>query len=69
MKRLDLYIGKAVVNATLLAWLVVSVLDALFVLLGELGDIGRGDYSLATPCCICCWACRRAPGRRFPWRQ
>jgi lipopolysaccharide export system permease protein len=47
MKRLDLYIGKAVVNATLLAWLVVSVLDALFVLLGELGDIGRGDYRLA----------------------
>ena len=46
MKRLDLYIGKTVVNATLLAWLVVSVLDALFVLLGELGDIGRGDYSL-----------------------
>ncbi len=47
MTRLDLYIGKAVVNATLLAWLVVSTLDALFVLLGQLGDIGRGDYGLA----------------------
>lgn len=46
MKRLDVYIGKAVVNATLLAWLVVGALDALFVLLGQLGDIGRGDYSL-----------------------
>jgi lipopolysaccharide export system permease protein len=47
MKRLDSYIGKTVLSATLLAWLVVSVLDALFTLLGELGDIGRGDYGLA----------------------
>jgi lipopolysaccharide export system permease protein len=47
MKRLDLYIGKAVVSATLLAWLVVCVLDALFVFLGQIGDIGRGEYGLA----------------------
>jgi len=46
VKRLDLYIGKAVVSTTLLAWLVVSVLDALFVFLGQLGDVGRGDYGL-----------------------
>jgi lipopolysaccharide export system permease protein len=46
MMRLDRYIGATVLGATLLAWLVVSVLDALFVLLGQLGDIGRGDYGL-----------------------
>jgi lipopolysaccharide export system permease protein len=46
MKRLDLYLGKSVFSATLLVWLVVSILDALFVLLGQLADIGRGDYSL-----------------------
>lgn len=47
MKRLDLYLGKSVTSATLLMWLLVSVLDALFVLLGQLADIGRGDYSFA----------------------
>jgi lipopolysaccharide export system permease protein len=47
VKRLDIHIGKAVLGATLLAWLVVSVLDALFVLLGQFGDIGRGNYALA----------------------
>jgi len=47
MTRVDVYIGRAVLAATLLAWLVVSVLDALFVLLGQLGDVGRGDYGYA----------------------
>ncbi len=47
MKRLDAYLGKSVISATLLVWLLVSVLDAVFVLLGQLADIGRGDYSLA----------------------
>jgi len=47
MTRLDRYIGKSVLSATLLAWLVVSALDALFVLLGQLGDVGRGEYSFA----------------------
>ena len=46
MKRLDLYIGQTVVAGTLLAWLVVAALEGLFMLLGELGDVGRGDYTL-----------------------
>jgi lipopolysaccharide export system permease protein len=45
MKRLDLYVGRAVLTATLLAWLVVAVLDSVFSLLGQLGDIGRGNYA------------------------
>jgi lipopolysaccharide export system permease protein len=45
MKRLDLYVGRAVLTATLLAWLVVAVLDSVFTLLGQLGDIGRGNYA------------------------
>jgi len=44
MKRLDYYLGKSVLSATLLVWLLVSVLDTLLVLLGQLADIGRGDY-------------------------
>ena len=47
VKRLDAYIGKTVLAATLLAWLVVIVLEGLFVFLGEIGAIGRGDYTLA----------------------
>jgi lipopolysaccharide export system permease protein len=47
VKRIDWYIGSTVVSATLLAWLVVVSLEALFAFLGELGDIGRGDYALS----------------------
>ncbi len=46
MSRLDLYIGKTVLAVTLLAWLLVAALEGVFALLGELGDIGRGDYAL-----------------------
>ncbi len=45
MKRLDLYVGRSVLAATLLTWLIVAVLDSLFVMLGQLGDIGRGNYA------------------------
>ncbi len=47
MKRLDTYIGGTVLAATLLAWLIVVVLEGLFIFLGEIGAIGRGDYTLA----------------------
>jgi len=46
MKRLDTCIGRSVLEGTALAWLVVIVLESLFVFLGEIGDIGRGAYSL-----------------------
>jgi lipopolysaccharide export system permease protein len=44
MKRVDRYIGVSVISATLLAWLVIVGLEALFVLLGQFADVGRGDY-------------------------
>lgn len=46
MSRLDLYIGRTVLAVTLLAWVLVIALEAVFALLGELGDVGRGDYAL-----------------------
>ena len=46
MNRLDLYIGRAVLLNTLLVWLVVIALEGMFAFLGEIGDIGRGDYEL-----------------------
>ncbi|HFD81101.1 MAG TPA: LPS export ABC transporter permease LptG [Gammaproteobacteria bacterium] len=47
MKRIDLYLGRAVIAGALLAWAVVVSLDAVFAFLGEVGDIGRGSYVLA----------------------
>lgn len=44
MKRMDRYIIRSLVAATLLAWLVVVALEGVFSFLGELGDIGRGQY-------------------------
>jgi lipopolysaccharide export system permease protein len=46
VSRLDSYVGKTVLAVTLLAWVLVAALEAVFVLLGELGDIGRADYAL-----------------------
>ncbi len=46
MNRLDLYVGKTVLAVTLLTWVLVAALETVFALLGELGDIGRGDYAL-----------------------
>jgi len=44
VKRLDRYIARSVMSATLLAWLVVVALEGVFIFLGELGDMGRGHY-------------------------
>ncbi|TCK19006.1 lipopolysaccharide export system permease protein [Thiogranum longum] len=41
---MDRYIARTLMSATFLAWLVVVVLEAVFSLLGELGDMGRGHY-------------------------
>lgn len=46
MKIVDRYIAKTVLLSTLLALLVLAALDSFFALVGELGDIGRGDYGI-----------------------
>jgi len=47
VKQLDRYIGRTVLAATVLTWLVVIMLEGLFIFLGEIGAVGRGDYTLA----------------------
>ncbi len=44
MTRLDLYVGRVVLLNTLLTWWAVIALEGLFAFLGEISDIGRGDY-------------------------
>ncbi|MEZ5585024.1 MAG: LPS export ABC transporter permease LptG [Candidatus Competibacteraceae bacterium] len=46
MIRIDRYIFKTVVGATLVALLVLLVMEAFFGLLTELEDLGKGNYTL-----------------------
>jgi lipopolysaccharide export system permease protein len=47
VKLIDRYIASAVIIATLTALLVVVGLDAFFSLIGQIDDVGEGDYTLA----------------------
>lgn len=47
MNRLDRYIARQLMFTTGLAWLLITSMDSLFALLGEINDIGRGSYGLA----------------------
>ena len=44
MGILDRYIARVVLSGTLIALLVVLALDLFFSFIGEVGDIGRGNY-------------------------
>ncbi len=44
MGILDRYIARVVLGGTLIALLVVLALDVFFSFIGEVGDIGRGNY-------------------------
>lgn len=46
MKIVDRYIAKTVLQSTLLALLILAALDSFFALVGEIGDIGQGDYGI-----------------------
>ncbi len=46
MRLIDRYIGKSLIQATLLALLVLLAVDVLFVFINEVQDIGKGSYSL-----------------------
>jgi len=66
VKRLDRYVARHVVGATALAWLLVTAMDALVLLLGELGDIGRGQYQLADAARYVLLSAPAAAWRLFP---
>jgi lipopolysaccharide export system permease protein len=46
MKIIDRYIAKAVIAGSLTAFLVVIGLDVFFSLIGEIDEVGKGDYTL-----------------------
>lgn len=43
----DTYVGKVVLGTVMLVWAVLVGLDVMQALLGELSDIGTGDYTFA----------------------
>jgi hypothetical protein len=46
MKIIDRYVASVVIAGTLTALLVVIGLDAFFSLIGQIDDVGEGDYTL-----------------------
>ena len=45
----DLYVGRVLLGTVLLTWAVLVGMDFVVSgLLGELGDVGKGDYTFAT---------------------
>ena len=47
MKTLQRYIGRDVLFATMLIFCALLALFAFFDLIHELGDVGRGDYTIS----------------------
>ncbi|GJM10989.1 MAG: LPS export ABC transporter permease LptG [Lysobacteraceae bacterium] len=45
MKIVDRHIGMAAIFGILIAWLLLTGLDALYAFISELDDVGDGDYS------------------------
>lgn len=45
MKLLDRYLAKAVTAGTLIALLVLASLDIFFAFIGEMEEVGKGDYT------------------------
>ena len=60
MILIDRYIGRSVVQATLLALLVLLGVNLLFVFINEVQDIGKGSYSLLD---VCAYIALSLPGR------
>ena len=48
MKTLTRYIGREVLSAILLIFSALVILFAFFDLINELGDVGRGSYTITS---------------------
>lgn len=44
----DVYVGRMVLGTVLLTWTVLVGLDALMAVVGEFGDVGKGNYHFVT---------------------
>ena len=58
MKTLTRYIGRELLAAILLIFGGLVMLFAFFDLIHELGDVGRGNYTLSSHCSLSRCSCR-----------
>ncbi len=69
MKTLQRYIGRDVLLATLLIFAALIALFAFFDLIHELGDVGRGDYTISRALLFVTLQPAVAPLRALPGRR
>jgi hypothetical protein len=67
MGILDRYIARVVLGGTLIALLVVLALDVFFSFIGEVGDIGRGNYHALDALAYIALTIPRRSMNCFPW--
>jgi lipopolysaccharide export system permease protein len=66
LRRSDRLIAGSVLAALLLAWLLLVVLDAFTALAAGVGNIGKGNYTLATALLHVAWTLPRRAYELFP---
>ena len=65
LKRVDWLIGSSVLAAVALTWAVLVGLDALIILMNQLGQVGKGSYTLATAFEYVAWTLPRRSVEMF----
>src|SRR5207342_2313785 len=59
LKRVDWLVGSTVLSSVAGAWAVLVGLDAFVILMGQLGQVGKGSYTLATAFAYVAWTIPR----------
>ncbi|MFD0739083.1 LPS export ABC transporter permease LptG [Lysobacter koreensis] len=62
----DLYVGKVVLGTVLLTWTVLLGLDVMLAVVGEFGDVGKGDYGFAQALMYIAYQVPRRAYQLFP---
>jgi len=65
LKQVDRLVGSSVLVAVAAAWALLVGLDALFILMGQLGQVGKGNYTLATAFAYVGWTVPRRAVEMF----
>lgn len=63
----DLYVGRAVLGTVLLTWAVLLGLDLMLSLVGEFGDVGKGNYGVVQAVVYLGYSVPRRAYELFPY--
>lgn len=66
LRRTDLLVLRSVLGMLVPAWLVLLAIDAFTALADELGDVGKGNYTIATAFVQVGWTLPRRAWEAFP---